>query len=260
MVILQVTSGYTLDGTTTSVWSDPASKLRIREKCRVYKTTTDDPERLLHTLQQVAKSTKEETIYSEIDGAPRFIHPHRVQPGSEVEALRTKVEHLQEEKYGLSEELRAYRKERVIEVEPIWRGRGFSVDQKLCFVLIPFRDPFNIIFQDHLKPTVERLGLKCIKADDIYGPKRIMENIWEQICRARVVIAELTERNANVFYEAGIAHTIGKDVILITQSNDDVPSDLRDIRYIVYDYTPRGCEQLEETLKATLSTIIPPVP
>jgi len=245
MGILKVTGGYTLSGTTIGTWRDPATKVLIHDEFRIYITITDDLETLLHTLQQIAKSTQQETIYSEIDGVPTFIHQDTIQPSPEVEFLRTKVEHL---------------KEKVIQVEPIWRGRGFSIDQKLCFVLMPFRDPFNIIFQDHLKPTVEQLGLRCIKADDIYAPKGIMENIWEQICRARVVIAELTGRNPNVFYETGIAHTLGKDVILVAQSMDDLPSDLRHIYCIIYEYIPRGCKQLEEALKTALSTIILPVP
>ena len=54
------------------------------------------------------------------------------------------------------------------------------------------------------------------------------------ICKSSVVVCDLTGKNANVFYEAGIAHSLGKDVILITQSADDVPFDLRHLRYIPY--------------------------
>jgi hypothetical protein len=143
-----------------------------------------------------------------------------------------------------------------MDVEPIWRGRSFSVDQELCFVLMPLKEPFNTVFQDHIKPTVERLRLRCIKADDIYGISGIMEDLWKQVCCARVIIAELTARNPNVFYEVGIAHIVGKDVILTTQNINDSPFDLRAIRHIAYEYTPRGCRQFEEDLERTLRVVI----
>jgi hypothetical protein len=58
-----------------------------------------------------------------------------------------------------------------------------------------------------------------------------------------------------VFYETGIAHTVGKEVILITQNMDDVPFDLRHLRCILYEYTPRGVQILETNLKNTISNI-----
>lgn len=140
-------------------------------------------------------------------------------------------------------------------VEPIWRGRKFPVEDDLCFVLMPFRDPLNEIYQDHIKPTVEGFGLRCQRADDIYNVNSIMEDVWEQVCRARVLVAELTERNPNVFYELGMAHTIGKNAILIAQNIEDVPFDLRHQRVIPYQYTPRGVGRLREALLRTLQRI-----
>ena len=80
-----------------------------------------------------------------------------------------------------------------------------------------------------------------------------MRDVWEGIYGARAVIAECTGRNPNVFYEIGIAHTLGKPVILTTQTTEDVPSDLRNIRYIHYQYTPPGMKLFETTLQKTLS-------
>ena len=71
--------------------------------------------------------------------------------------------------------------------------------------------------------------------------------------KTRVLIADCTERNPNVFYEIGIAHTLGKQVILIARSDDDIPFDLRPIRYINYKYTPRGMSEFEGNLQKHLS-------
>lgn len=145
---------------------------------------------------------------------------------------------------------------RIVRFNPIFQGREFEIDDTLVFMLAPFSEPYNTIYNDHIKPTVESiLDLRCVRADDIYNNKPIMEDIWKSINEASILISELTGRNPNVFYEAGIAHTIGKEVILITQTIDDVPFDLRHLRCIVYNYTPRGIRSLEEDLKNTIENI-----
>jgi hypothetical protein len=79
-----------------------------------------------------------------------------------------------------------------------------------------------------------------------------MSEIWSAICKARLVIADCTGRNPNVFYEIGVAHTMGIPVILLTQRMEDVPFDLRHIRFIKYEFTPRGMQKFEKELSATL--------
>ena len=149
------------------------------------------------------------------------------------------------------------RQRRIVRLNPIFQGREFLLDQRLVFVLSPFGEPFNTIYGDHIRPSIETIaGLKCRRADDIYDNRPIIEDIWRYTNEARIVVAELTGRNPNVFYETGIAHTVGKEVILITQSMDDVPFDLKHLRCIVYEYTPRGTQNLEENLKNTLRNIL----
>ncbi|HYF93972.1 MAG TPA: Hsp70 family protein [Symbiobacteriaceae bacterium] len=137
----------------------------------------------------------------------------------------------------------------------IFGGGHFTVDPKLCFVLMPFAEAFRPIYQDHIRPVVQKAGFTCLRADEIRGTNIISQDIWENINRARLLIADLTGQNANVFYEVGLAHAVGKDVILLTQSNTDVPFDLKAIRYIVYNYTPPGMKEMETTLLATISAV-----
>lgn len=142
-------------------------------------------------------------------------------------------------------------------LNPIFEGREFLINDQLVFVLSPFKEPFNTIFQDHIKPSVESIsGLGCLRADDIYDNRPIMEDIWRYTYEAGMLIAELTGRTPNVFYETGIAHTVGKEVILITQSMEDVPFDLKHLRCIVYEYTPRGIAALEQSLKNTILNVL----
>lgn len=161
------------------------------------------------------------------------------------------------ESYIKDEILNLERLEKMVRINPIYQGRDFMMNDKLIFVLSPFAEPFNTIFKDHIKPTVESMGdFTCFRADDIYDNRAIIEDIWQSINEARIVISELTGRNPNVFYETGIAHTVGKEVILLTQSMEDVPFDLRHLRCIVYDYTPRGVKTLETNLVNTTGEII----
>lgn len=140
---------------------------------------------------------------------------------------------------------------------PIFSGQGFLVEDDLCFVLMPFGpEDLQIVYQDFVKPTVERAGLRCARGDDIFGSNAIIEDVWAGINRARFVVAELTGKNPNVFYEVGICHTVGKDVIFLAQSMEDVPFDLRHLRVLLYDYTPRGCLQLAEALYKTILAVI----
>ncbi len=131
-----------------------------------------------------------------------------------------------------------------------------EIEKDLCFVLMPFAEEFQPIYDDHIKSTVERAGLRCVRADDLFGPRPIIHDIWEYVCKARVVIAELTGRNPNVFYEVGLGHALDKKVILLTQSMDDVPFDLKYLRCVVYRYDPRGIKALERGLAGAIKSVL----
>ena len=149
------------------------------------------------------------------------------------------------------------RQRRTVRLNPIFQGREFLVNDRLVFVLSPFQESFDTIYEDHIRPSVESIrGLSCLRADDIYDNGPIIEDIWRCTSEAQLLVAELTGRNPNVFYETGIAHTVGKEVILITQSMEDVPFDLKHLRCIVYEYTPRGMKTLESNLKNTILNIL----
>jgi uncharacterized protein YbaR (Trm112 family) len=120
------------------------------------------------------------------------------------------------------------------------------------FVLMPFDQELKPVFEDHVKPVAERAGLTVGRADDFFSTQSIVREVWSAIVYARLVLADCTGRNPNVFYEIGIAHTLGKNTVLVAQSIDDVPFDLRHLRVIVYEYTPRGMTAFEKQLSATL--------
>jgi len=131
-----------------------------------------------------------------------------------------------------------------------------AIDETLCFVLMPFDEKFASIYESIIKKVVESFNLKCTRADEIFGTQPIIEDILEHIQKSRILIADLTSRNPNVFYELGLAHAVGKEVILISQNLKDVPFDLKHYRCIVYEDSVAGAEKLKEGLINTLMKII----
>ena len=67
------------------------------------------------------------------------------------------------------------------------------------------------------------------------APGSVVEQIWEQISKSRVLLADLTDKNPNVFYELGLAHAANKPVVFTSARIEDVPFDLRHLRVIVYE-------------------------
>lgn len=105
-----------------------------------------------------------------------------------------------------------------------------------CFVVMPFALPIGAYFEHIYEPAIQTAGLRAVRADtDIFGTGKIMDQIWSGINGAKVLVAELTSRNPNVFYELGLAHALNKPVVLISSNEDDVPFDLKHIRVIYYD-------------------------
>jgi formylglycine-generating enzyme required for sulfatase activity len=130
-------------------------------------------------------------------------------------------------------------------------------ERGLCFVLMPMRGDFIDLYDGVIKPTVQDCGLECVHAGEIFGAKLIMEDIWTHIERARVVVADLTGRNVNVFYEVGYAHAFDKHkVVLITQSMEDVPFDLQGFRCIRYQLGPSGLRRLGKDLTNQLQAVL----
>ena len=98
--------------------------------------------------------------------------------------------------------------------------------------------------------------MRCETAKEIFQVGPITEQIWSYINRAKFIIADLTERNPNVFYELGLAHTVGKEVILLAQEIEDVPFDLRHLRVILYENTEPGRGVLKDSLRQFVTSLV----
>ncbi len=141
-------------------------------------------------------------------------------------------------------------------VNPYFFEIPSEVDNHLIFVLMPFTEPWSDrIWKSHIKPVIEGIKfdppLIVKRADDLFGHD-VMHDIVAAISSAKLIIADITGRNPNVFYELGIAHWIGKRVILLTQSSNDIPFDLLRFRHIIYEDNSDGYNKLKVGLEGAI--------
>jgi chaperonin GroEL len=131
------------------------------------------------------------------------------------------------------------------------------VDPELCFVLIPFKEPFLEYYEEVIKVAAGATGLKAGNAGEVYGNAPIIQDIWRSIWKAAIVIADVTDRNPNVNYELGICHALGVPTILITQRMDDVPFDYRHRRCILYDTSAVNWDgKLRDKIAKTIRAVL----
>lgn len=134
----------------------------------------------------------------------------------------------------------------------IFRLLDFAAGRRRCFVLMPFTEDFNDVYRLCVKPTLVEAGWICTRADEIFQTREIMSIVWEEILRADLIVAELTHRNANVYYELGFAHALNVNTILLTQDVHDVPFDLRHRQLIVYSPSRTGYGELRRAIREYL--------
>jgi nucleoside 2-deoxyribosyltransferase len=112
--------------------------------------------------------------------------------------------------------------------------RDMSGNELFAFVLMPFDEDFDDIYKLGIKETAKTVGIRAERVDEqIYG-EAILERIYQQIDIADIIIADMSGKNPNVFYEVGYAHAKKKFCILITDTADNIPFDLKHRRHIIY--------------------------
>ena len=147
-------------------------------------------------------------------------------------------------------------------VDPIFHERVFRKRDDLCFVIMPFRDELTQFFDHAVKPVVTSLGLDCKLARDFRGGHNdIIEEIWVTLNEARFIIADLTGQNPNVYYELGMAETLGKRVIAIHKKvppgeQNQLPFDVRVRRTIFYEDTMAGGAAFQAELREHIEAIL----
>ncbi|HKY39832.1 MAG TPA: hypothetical protein VJN18_28035 [Polyangiaceae bacterium] len=132
-------------------------------------------------------------------------------------------------------------------VEPIFGLPARSRSrQASAFIVIPFSEAMNRVY-DAIQSAFLECDLKPVRGDDLYASNahqtKIIDQVWSAMYTADFVLADCTGRNPNVMYELGMAHTLGKPVLLVAQSQDDIPFDIGHLRFVLY--SPDDLERLQ---------------
>lgn len=127
--------------------------------------------------------------------------------------------------------------------------------QKTAFIIMPFKDEYRDTYMLGIRETLAKDGYSCIRADEVEFNGRIMDQILDLIKTSELIIAEVTEHNPNVYYELGISHALGKNVVLCTKDVAEIPFDTSDLNHIVYT----DIVDLREKLSARLESIVIPL-
>lgn len=146
--------------------------------------------------------------------------------------------------------------ERKIVFSPgIFQVPSEGVDEALVSVMMPFGAHMSPVY-DAIKAAAARSHLVCKRADDIWDHSTVIQDIFALIFRSKIVVCDFTGKNPNVFYEAGIAHTLGKHVVPITQYEQDIPFDLSHHRYAKYLNNDEGLSRLVDDLTRRFQAIV----
>lgn len=145
--------------------------------------------------------------------------------------------------------------ERIVTFAPdVFQIPDKAVESNVLSVMMPFESRFSGTYTA-IRNVCNRLGIDCRRADDIWDNSILIQDVFDLIFTARAVLTDFTDRNPNVFYETGVAHTLGKLVIPITQSVADIPFDLRHHRALTYLPNSEGLLKLEADLEKKLARV-----
>ncbi len=139
------------------------------------------------------------------------------------------------------------------EIAATFRLLNRSINKQYCFVAMPFEEQFDKI-KDTISETLTDIGWFVKRADEIVFPRMITTKILQEILTSDLVVADLTNLNPNVFYEIGLTHALGNDLILITQENA-TPIDLKDEQTIFY--SKNELNNLKNAIRKSVGVIKP---
>jgi integrase len=145
--------------------------------------------------------------------------------------------------------------EQILVAPRVFRVPKVSAARDAAAVMMPLASDFDRVYGT-IRDACADTGFQCRRADDIWEESTIIQDIFNLIYKAHVVIVDFTRRNGNVLYETGIAHALGKHVVPIARDIDDVPFDIKHHRVLKYSVdSDAGLAQLRQSLAARLRFI-----
>jgi hypothetical protein len=124
-----------------------------------------------------------------------------------------------------------------------------------AFVAMPYGPAWFQPVRDLIVSTGLACGFEAEVSKDLQRPGLITDQIWRGIRRADVVVADISRSNPNVFYELGLAHALGKEVVIAVQGAERPPFDVSTARLLQYD--PTDLHSFEMKLRNAFASVSP---
>ncbi|MCK9376184.1 MAG: hypothetical protein M0P73_08545 [Syntrophobacterales bacterium] len=116
-------------------------------------------------------------------------------------------------------------------------------EERICFVIAPIgeegtevRRRSDQVLKHIITPAAKECGYKAVRADTISEPGMITSQVIQHLVEDPLVIADLTGRNPNVFYELAVRHAVRKPCVQIIQMGEPIPFDVSQSRTIQVDH------------------------
>ncbi len=126
-------------------------------------------------------------------------------------------------------------------------------ESRPCYAVMPYSMPWSTPVKSTIVKAASNCGFNCEVTGDLPTPGKIVDQIWQGIRGADAVIVDITGNNPNVFYELGLAHALGKEVILLAQGSQHLPFDIQTTRYLTYD--PTDLPDLGRSVEGALHSV-----
>jgi hypothetical protein len=141
---------------------------------------------------------------------------------------------------------------RTMIIQPVWTPAYPEKGNPRLFHVMPFSPKWADRVTETTRETCEAAGVTYVRGDEVDEPN-VIRSIWEEIARATHVLVDLTGFNANVALELGIAHTLGKKILMVGQEKtvDNLFSSIRKLRVKEY-----SVKQLKRSLSAGIKDFI----
>lgn len=133
---------------------------------------------------------------------------------------------------------------------------SIEAENPRAFIVMQFKEPFNTLYAEVIRPVCESFGYEVVRADDIYTSGLIIKEITQSIQEASVIVADITAESPNVYYEVGYAHALNKPTILLSDKTQErLPFDVSGFRTLFYEDSIGGKRKVEDLLKKHLQSV-----
>jgi hypothetical protein len=124
------------------------------------------------------------------------------------------------------------------------------------FISMQFDGAFDELYEHVIREVCDDFDVAPLNASEMIGPGVIMEDIVRELQTSRLVVADITPNNPNVYFEVGYARALGKPIVLLAQKGTKLPFDVAGFRVLFYENTIGGKARLDESLRRHIGEVL----